>query len=236
MGAQSAPTQIFCSSAPEDIALYSQLHNHLRILERQDVLGVWHPRFVTAGTDWAKAIDEHIASDSIILLLISSDFFASDYCYGIEMQTALERHQAKEALVIPIVLRPVDWRAALPSLAHLKALPANGRPITEWHNQDAALADIAASIRQVIQQRPQISGTDKASSITEWWNALPFKPNTFPRSVQSNRHQLLKRVEETWITNVLHGSLHRATLIALGLQTDPKAVANPWHLQVQETD
>ena len=134
MGAQSAPTQIFCSSAPEDIALYSQLHNHLRILERQDVLGVWHPRFVTAGTDWAKAIDEHIASASIILLLISSDFFASDYCYGIEMQTALERHQAKEALVIPIVLRPVDWRAALPSLAHLKALPANGRPITEWHN------------------------------------------------------------------------------------------------------
>jgi DNA polymerase III delta prime subunit len=236
MTVQSAPLQIFCSCAPEDIALFSQLHAHLRLLERQDLLSIWHSRLVTAGTNWAKAIDERITNASIILLLISSDFFASDYCYGIEMQTALQRHQAKEALVIPLLLRPIDWRAAPPSLAHLPALPTNGRPITAWDDRDAAFADIAAGIRQVIQERSQIAGRSRASTIVERRSNLSFRPNIFSRPAQNNRLQLLKRVEETWITNVLHGTLQSATLLALGLQTDPKAVANPWHLQVQETD
>ena len=36
----------------------------------------------------------------------------SEYCYGIEMKRALERHNAGEARIIPIILRPVDWQFA----------------------------------------------------------------------------------------------------------------------------
>ena len=59
----------------------------------------------------------------IILLLISPDFILkdSDYCYGIEMKRAMERHRLKEARVIPIILRPVHWQGAL--FGKLQALP-----------------------------------------------------------------------------------------------------------------
>jgi len=81
----------------------------------------------------------------IILLLVSPDFIALDYCYQVEMQCALERHRLGEARVTPVLLRPVDWHEA--SFAHLQCLPRNDKPVTEWDNLDAAFRDITSGIR-----------------------------------------------------------------------------------------
>src|SRR5438874_2288017 len=97
-----APLTIFYSYAHEDESLQKQLERHLSLLRRQGLISGWHDRQIVAGTEWAQEIDARLETASIILLLISSDFLASDYCYGIEMQRALERHQRGEARVIPI--------------------------------------------------------------------------------------------------------------------------------------
>ena len=86
---------------------------HLSLLQRQGVIQTWHDRNINAGDDWKQQIDDNLNTATVILLLISADFLASDYCYEIEMQRALERHNAGEARVIPVILRPVDWRARL---------------------------------------------------------------------------------------------------------------------------
>ena len=105
----STPVEVFYSYAHKDEAFRNKLETHLSLLRRQGLITAWHDRHILPGTDWSQAIDEHLERASVILLLISADFLASDYCYGIEMQRALERHQANEARVIPILLRPVDW-------------------------------------------------------------------------------------------------------------------------------
>lgn len=48
----------------------------------------------------------HILSITIlfILLLITQDFIAFEYCYDIEMTHALERHKKGEARVTPIII------------------------------------------------------------------------------------------------------------------------------------
>jgi TIR domain len=140
------PLKVFCSYAHEDETLREHLYKHLRLLERQGLLTLWHDRLISAGTDWARTIDANLSSASLILLLISPDFLASDYCYGIEMRRALERHNANEARVIPILLRPVDWQGA--PFAHLQPLPFNGKPITSWKNRDDAFTNVAIGIRQ----------------------------------------------------------------------------------------
>jgi len=106
----AAPTlvEIFCSYAHEDEVWRQKLETHLSLLKRQGLISLWHDRLVVPGTDWVKAIDTHLETASVILLLVSADFFASDYCYGIEMQQALKRHEAREARVIPLLVRPVD--------------------------------------------------------------------------------------------------------------------------------
>ena len=105
-----APVEIFISYSHKDEALRERLGTHLSLLKRQGVIDAWHDRQIGAGDEWAGAIDAHLNSAAVILLLVSADFLASDYCYDLEMTRALERHDAGDARVIPVILRSVDWR------------------------------------------------------------------------------------------------------------------------------
>jgi hypothetical protein len=101
------PSKSF-SPTHKDEDLRDELEKHLSILKRQGVITAWYDRNITAGTEWAGEIDQHLNTASVILLLISADFLASDYCYAIELTRAMERHEDKEARVIPVILREVD--------------------------------------------------------------------------------------------------------------------------------
>jgi energy-coupling factor transporter ATP-binding protein EcfA2 len=149
MDEQTKAVEVFYSYAHEDEALLESLKSHLSILRREGLITEWYDRQIVAGTAWAHVIDEHINTASIILLLISSDFIASDYCYGIEMVQAMQRHRAGEARVIPIILRPTDWTSA--PFAELQALPANGKAVTTWPNLDEAFVAVVQGVRRAIE-------------------------------------------------------------------------------------
>ncbi|HIK43642.1 MAG TPA: AAA-like domain-containing protein, partial [Leptolyngbyaceae cyanobacterium M65_K2018_010] len=142
-------TSLFFSYAHKDEAWRDELAKHLRLLERQGVLSSWHDRQITPGSEWAGQIDQHLEQAQIILLLISADFLASNYCYDIELKRAMERHHQGETVVIPVILRPVDWQGA--SFSQLQALPKNAKPVTTWENRDEAFTDIAKGIRRVAE-------------------------------------------------------------------------------------
>jgi hypothetical protein len=141
--------KLFCSYSHRDEALRDELAKHLKLFERQGLVQSWHDRKIGAGDLWQEAIDRGLREADIILLLISADFLASDYCFDIEMKKALDRHAAGEALVIPVILRPVDWRAT--PFSKLQALPADGRPVTTFENLDIALEQVAQGVRRAIE-------------------------------------------------------------------------------------
>lgn len=159
---------LFFSYSHRDEVLRDELAKHLSLLQRQGVLSSWHDRQLLAGSEWAGQIDHHLEQADIVLLLVSADFLASDYCYDIELSQALERHQTGAAAVIPVILRSVDWRGA--SFGHLQALPKHGKPVTTWDNQDEAFTDIARGIRRVVedlQNRATHSQQPEPASKTE---------------------------------------------------------------------
>ena len=143
----------FIPTPNKDEGLREQLENHLSILRRQGAIEDWHYRKITGGREWEGEIHEHLKTAHVILLLISSDFIASDYCYDVEMKLAMERYNAADARVIPIILRPVDWKGT--PFGKLKALPKNVLPVTKWENQDEAFTDIAKEIRRVVGELNQ---------------------------------------------------------------------------------
>ncbi|MGG6269687.1 SAVED domain-containing protein [Leptolyngbya sp. AN03gr2] len=146
----SSAISIFFSYSHSDEPLRDELAKHLRLLERQGMIASWHDREITAGQEWASAIDHHLETAQIILLLVSVNFLASDYCYDLEMKRALERHETGSTRVIPIILKPVDWELA--PFRKLQALPKEGKPITKWENQDEAFASIAKALRGVVEE------------------------------------------------------------------------------------
>jgi hypothetical protein len=144
------PFEIFFSYSHKDQRLRDQLEIQLSLLRREGLITTWYDHKITAGSEWAGKIDEHLNAAQIILLLISADFIASDYCYDIEMTKALERHEIGEARVIPVILRPVEWKQA--PFGKLNPLPTGGRPVVKWSDRDSAFLDIAQGIRRVIEE------------------------------------------------------------------------------------
>lgn len=139
------PVRVFFSYSHADEELRNQVEKQLAILKRQGVIETWHDRRIRAGEDFAAVIDEHIESDEVILLLVSADFLDSDYCYEIEMRRAMERHDAGEAIIIPVILRACDWKRT--PFGKLNAVPQDGRPVTRWPDRDEALLQVANAVR-----------------------------------------------------------------------------------------
>src|SRR5436305_3311825 len=168
--------KVFYAYAPADETWVQELEKHLNLLQRQGIISTWHPRLITAGEDWQHVIDSHFQKASLILLLISPDFLASDYCYGQEMRQALEREQERGVCVIPILLRPVDWQHA--PFAHLRPLPSNATFLTEWANVDRAFAEVTMGIRHAIENLTLLAASLTRTDFPTLWN-VPFPRNLF---------------------------------------------------------
>jgi TIR domain len=68
-------------------------------------------RRIGAGREIDSTISGYLETANMILLLVSPDFLASDYCYDREMARAMERHESGEARVIPVILHACDWHS-----------------------------------------------------------------------------------------------------------------------------
>ena len=142
--------EVFISYAQEDERLMRKLEKHLATLKHQGYVTFWNNLRINAGKEWDNEINGHLSTAHVILLLISSDFMASDYCISVEVKKALLRHDAGECRVIPVILRPFHWRIG--PVSKLQPLPTDGKPVTEWRNKDKAFANIVEGIQKVIEE------------------------------------------------------------------------------------
>lgn len=151
------PIPSFCSYSSKDDAYRERFQVALAVLEREGLLTMWEFRSLEAGTEWDIEIRKHLHAAKLIFLLLSPDFFASRYSVEEELATALQRHAAGTARVVPIIVRPCDWLHT--DLRKLQALPKDGKAITEWLNPDAAWQDVTNGIRRVVQSLNASGGT-----------------------------------------------------------------------------
>jgi hypothetical protein len=139
---------LFFSYSHQDEDLRNELDKHLAILKRNGIIDTWHDRRIGAGSELSSSISKHLKEANIILLLVSADFLNSEYCYQIEVKEALRMHQQKEAVVIPVILRPCAWHRAL--FGKLLALPTDGKPVTKFPTLDEGFLDVTNGITKVI--------------------------------------------------------------------------------------
>jgi len=160
------PISLFYSYSHKDEDLRLKLETHLSALRRGGLIAEWHDRKLEPGDAWQGEIDRHLTSADIVLLLVSSDFIASDYCWGEEMTKALARHQRGEARVIPVILRHCRWQST--PLAKLQVVPKDAKPIASWLDQDEAFDDVVAAIERSVQgTRRRAEETPLANSHAE---------------------------------------------------------------------
>ena len=144
------PLSLFISYSHKDDEWRAKLDSHLALLKRQSVFDVWHDRRIGAGREWAGEINAALERASVVLLLVSADFLASDYCYDKEMKRALQRHDQGDARVVPVILRTCDWQSS--DFGKLQAVPRDGRPIASHSDVDAAMTEVALALRRIAEE------------------------------------------------------------------------------------
>lgn len=138
---------VFFSYSHQDEQLRNELEKHLATLKHEGIIGAWHDGRIGPGEQIDKAIAQGLEESQIILLLVSSDFLNSYYCYEVEMDRAMQKHQAGTARVIPVILRPCDWQSA--PFGKLKAVPKDGKAVKKYADLDDAFLEIAQAVREV---------------------------------------------------------------------------------------
>lgn len=202
---------LFFSYSHVDEELRDELEKHLSILKRQGIIDTWHDRRIEAGKNLDPEITQNLEKAHIILLLISSDFLASDYCYDREMTRAMERHLSGDARVIPVILRSCAWHKA--PFGELMAVPTDGKPVAKFPSLDEGFLDITNAITKIAE--PMVT--------TEGFQAQPNKTKTqqsIPATQQLRSSNLRVRKEFTdqerdtfkddafeYIANYFEGSL-----------------------------
>jgi formylglycine-generating enzyme required for sulfatase activity len=147
------PIKVFLSYSHKDDELREELSSHLSSLAHQKLIEPWHDRNIDAGSGWASEIDQNLARAEIILLLVSSDFINSRYCYSIEMKEALARHEANEVQVIPVIIRACDWQRS--PLGKLQAIPRDNQAVAsnrDKYARDQPWLQVVKEIGKVAQQ------------------------------------------------------------------------------------
>lgn len=222
-----SPIEIFYSYSHKDEKLRNRLEKHLSLLKHQRLIINWHDRMIDAGNEWQIEIDTHLNSAQIILLLVSPDFLASNYCYSNEMKRALERHDKGEACVIPVILRPCDWYDA--PFGKLQALPTDGKPVTnrKWGNIDEAFVDVAKGIRNVVLTLSKVgddtlsNGEEKSQQLEEDHSPSTkieaLSPDIYSQKVDDAIKQrnldLTKDKKSQTGKNVIDKNLHKRNLL-----------------------
>jgi hypothetical protein len=140
--------KVFLSYSHEDEALRAELHKHLGALRHGKIIETWSDHQVPIGSNWDEQISGKLEEADLILLLVSASFLDSQYCSVKEMQRAIERHNRREAIVVPILLRPCHWKPA--PFAGIQGLPKSLVPVTKApeHERDEVWAEIAEGIHQ----------------------------------------------------------------------------------------
>lgn len=162
-----SPLQVFVSYSHKDESYLSELEKHLTTLKREKLISTWHDRKIVPGQEWEKAIGGALQESDIYVFLISPDFVASEYCIEKEVSIALERHNSGRAIVIPIVVRPVDWLST--PLGRIQALPKDANPISTWGDKDQAWLEVIKGIRisisAVVRHKDVALGEQKVFGI-----------------------------------------------------------------------
>ncbi len=147
-GENLRPIKIFLAYSHHDIQMVDRLIKFLSGMLHEKSISVWHDRDIAPGQSWEEEIKSAIEEADVILILISADFLASNYCYT-EMSKSLIRMREEKTCVIPIILRYCHINDS--PIGHLQVLPKDGKPIAAWKDQDKAFYEVTKGIEKICE-------------------------------------------------------------------------------------
>ena len=138
----------FISYSHADEKIKDKLHIHLATLRREGKIEAWLDQEILVGANLDQTISSALSSSELFIAIVSPDYLNSNYCYDKEFQKALELQTTGKITIVPIIAEHCDWLNS--PFRDMKALPKDGKPISDWTNDNAAYLNIISELRRLL--------------------------------------------------------------------------------------
>lgn len=143
--------KVFFLYAKSDKRLAEILMHYLTPLIKMKKVLLYDGSDVISGKEWDLDTKESFNQSDIYIALISPDFVASDFCYQDDLKMVIEKHNNKHAIMLPILVKLTPfWKELV--IGKLDYLPIDGKPISQWKNEEEALFDVTKYIKKMIKK------------------------------------------------------------------------------------
>jgi cellulose biosynthesis protein BcsQ len=144
---------IFISYSHKDTGYLDRLLTHLKVLNRSSALNLWDDTKITAGHNWYTEISRAISQASVVILVLSPDYLASEFIWREEFSRILKQEREGNLRIIPLILKPCLWEE-VELVNHLQVFPNDGKPLNAFPQaeQDKRLVDFTKLIKASLEE------------------------------------------------------------------------------------
>lgn len=145
---------VFISYSHEDKGWLEKVLKNLKPLRRYyDNLETWSDKEIMASDIWKEEIDKALNKATIAILLVSTDFVASDFIANEELQPLLDKAQADGTKIMPLIVRPCAFFEEC-GLSKYQAVNDPKRPLSGLSDfdQENALVNMVEAIKVIIKK------------------------------------------------------------------------------------
>jgi internalin A len=142
-------TKVFISYSHNDKEWLTRVQTHLKTLRNEGVyVDVWDDTRIKAGDKWKQEIKRALDESKITILLISTDFLASDFIAKNELPPLLEAAKRNGAVILPLILKPSRF-SQHKELSEFQAVNDPARPLIKL--EDAEQEEILVKLTDIIE-------------------------------------------------------------------------------------
>lgn len=130
----SEKTKVFVSYAHKDDEYLKRLQTHIKAAKNIGIdIDGWDDNRINAGDRWRQEIEEALESAKVGVLLVSTDFLASDFIMNNELPALLKSAEKNGATILSLIIKPSLYKQS--KLAMFQAI----------NNPDENFADLSPS-------------------------------------------------------------------------------------------
>lgn len=141
--------EIFISYSRADTEVLNKLKRHFSIFKNK--VNIWDDSKILAGEEWKKSIEIALAKTKIAILLISADFFSSDFINCVELPNLLRAAENNGAIILSLIVKPCLYNE-YPEINKFQALNSPTKTISQMtvSEQEEIFVKLALRIKDII--------------------------------------------------------------------------------------
>ncbi|MGF7211884.1 hypothetical protein GGE65_006506 [Skermanella aerolata] len=170
-------TKVFISYSHADEDWLERLKRHLKSLVRDAQIECWDDTHIRAGDDWQQEIRTALNAARVAILLVSADFFASDFINQEELPPLLVAAKARGTRILPVIISACRFARTL-ELARFQAVNSPDKTLIDMSKADQEKT--FDSVASIIEDLLKVAESQISSALTTS-PSPPSKPRLFGR-------------------------------------------------------